>query len=136
MASNVFEDDGDVIAEINVVPFVDIVLVLLIVFMLTSSLIARASISVELPRATSTGEAANSTLNISLDADNRLSLNGDLVDLDTLGSSVARASWEDENVQAVISADRRVDYGSVIRVIDVVRTNGVKTFALNIERDA
>jgi len=136
MAANVFEEDDEVIAQINVVPFVDIVLVLLIVFMLTSSLIARASISVDLPRATSTGEAANSTLNISLDAQNQLTLNGDPTDLDTLGAAVARASWEDEDVQAVISADKRVDYGSVVQVIDVVRTNGVKTFALNIEREA
>ncbi len=136
MAAKIFEDDDGVIAEINVVPFVDIVLVLLVVFMLTSSLIARASISVELPRATSTGEASNSTLNISLSADHELLLNGDRIDHEALAAEVARASWETEDVQAVISADKRVDYGYVIEVIDIVRTNGVKTFALNIEREA
>ena len=58
MASKLFEEsDDEVIAEINVVPFVDIVLVLLITFMLTSSAIVRASIPVELPTAASAGTA-------------------------------------------------------------------------------
>jgi len=135
MASKIFDDDDTVIAEINVVPFVDIVLVLLIVFMLTSSMIARASISVELPRAATAGTSVPSSLNIVVDAEHQLFLNGKPTDHEALAAHVARASWKQEGLQAVIAADQRVDYGDVIRVIDIVRANGVKTFALNIERE-
>ena len=41
-----------------------------------------------------------------------------------------------ENLQAVIAADKGVPYGEVVRVIDIVKANGVKSFALNIERTA
>ncbi len=135
MATNIFSEDDDVIAEINVVPFVDIVLVLLITFMLTSSAIVRASIAVELPTAASAGAAVSSTLNIVLDAQGKLYLDGSEVTHAALGAQVARVSWQEKDVQAVISADKGVGYGLVVQVLDVVKSNGVKAFALNIQRD-
>lgn len=135
MAAQVFEEDEGVIAEINIVPFVDIVLVLLIIFMLTSSLIAKANISVELPNAAAAGDPVPSTLNIVLNKDHELYLNGKRIDHTALGGEVARAAWKKDDLQAAISADKRVDYGDVIRIIDVVKSSGVKSFALNIERE-
>jgi biopolymer transport protein ExbD len=135
MAANVFEDDNEVIAEINIVPFVDIVLVLLITFMLTSSVIAKASFTVELPTAASAGSSVNSTVNVVIDAEGKLFLDGVETTHDKLGAFVARASWKDKDVQAVISADKKVDYGFVVRVLDVVKANGIKSFALNIQRE-
>ena len=135
MASKIFAEEDDVIAEINIVPFVDIVLVLLITFMLTSSAIVRASISVELPTAASAGAAVSSTLNIVLDAQGKLYLDGREIDQTALGAHVARVSWQEKDLQAVISADKSVGYGLVAQVIDLVKSNGVKTFALNIQRE-
>ena len=48
---------------------------------------------------------------------------------------MARASWKDEDLQAVISADKSIGYGQVIGIIDVVKGNGIKSFALNIQRE-
>lgn len=135
MASNVFQEDDDVIASINIVPFVDIVLVLLIIFMITSSAIAKASISVDLPGAASAGNAVSSTLNVVLNAKGELFLNGKPTDHAQLASYVAKATWKEKDLQAVISADKTIDYGRVIKIIDVVKSNGVKSFALNIERE-
>lgn len=135
MAANVYGDDDGVIAEINIVPFVDIVLVLLITFMLTSSAIVRASIPVELPTAASAQSAVASTLNIVLNREGHLFLDGVRTTEDVLGAHVARVSWEKADLQAVISADTAIDYGRVVRVIDLVKTNGVKAFALNIRRE-
>jgi biopolymer transport protein ExbD len=136
MASKVFsESDDDVIAEINIVPFVDIVLVLLITFMLTSSAIVRASIPVELPSAASADSVANSSLNVVLDRSGGLFLDGKPTTPRGLAEHVARASWKDERLQAVISADRGIEYGRVVQVIDIVKSNGIKAFALNIQRE-
>jgi biopolymer transport protein ExbD len=135
MAAKIFEEEDDVIAEINVVPFVDIVLVLLITFMLTSSAIVRASITVELPTAASAGAAVSSTLNIVLDAQGKLYLDAREITQSALAAHVARVAWQEKDLQAVISADRSVGYGLVVQVIDLVKSNGVKTFALNIQRE-
>lgn len=136
MAAEIFEEDrDDVIAQINVVPFVDVVLVLLINFMLTSSVIVRASIPVDLPTAASADSEVPSTLNIVLDAQGALFLDGSPIAQAQLAQHVARAAWESSDGQAVVSADRAVDYGRVVNVIDLVKLNGVKTFALNIQRE-
>jgi biopolymer transport protein ExbD len=136
MASKVLTDSDDgVIAEINIVPFVDIVLVLLITFMLTSSAIVRASIPVELPTAASADSIANSSLNVVLDRSGGLFLDGKPTTPEALAAHVAKASWKDQKLQAVISADRGIEYGRVVQVIDIVKSNGIKTFALNIQRD-
>lgn len=135
MAFNAHDTDEEVIAAINIVPFVDIVLVLLIIFMLTSAAIVRASIQVDLPSAASAGAAVNSTLNLVLTKEGELYLDGETITHEALGAHVARAAWKEKDLQAVISADTAVDYGRVVKLIDVVKSNGVKTFALNLKRD-
>jgi biopolymer transport protein ExbD len=135
MAANIFNEDDEVIAEINIVPFVDIVLVLLITFMLTSSAIVKASFTVELPTAASAGNSVSSTVNVVVDAQGKLYMDGAETTHEKLGAFVARASWKDKDLQAVISADKQVDYEHVVHVIDVVKSNGIKTFALNIQRE-
>lgn len=133
MAGSVPEDD-EAISTINVTPFVDVVLVLLIVLMVTSTQIVRAQLMVDLPQAASGGDAVPSTLNVTLLANGDLLLDGSPSDLDALAEVVRRQKSEDPEVQAVIAADKGVPYGEVVEVIDVVKTNGVTSFALNIER--
>jgi biopolymer transport protein ExbD len=126
-------DDGPM-ANINIVPFVDVVLVMLIIFMLTSAAIVKASLGVTLPKAASGGSRVETTLNIVYTADNRLLLNGLPVIKKDLAPLVRAARRENPKVQAVISADRGVAYGGVVEVIDLVKQNGVISFALDVER--
>ena len=130
-------DDGedDVLASINIIPFVDIVLVLLIIFMVTSAAIVKASLKVNLPKAASGGASVDSTLNIVLALDNTLYLNGQVITRDDLKAVAAKESTLNSQVQAVIAADKGVAYGLVVEIIDIVKTNGVTSFALNIERE-
>ena len=72
------EDDGP-ISSINIIPFVDIVLVLLVIFMLTSATIIRASLKVELPKAASAGSRVESTLNLVYSKDEQLAIDGQAV---------------------------------------------------------
>lgn len=127
--------DGDeAISAINVTPFVDIVLVLLIILMVTSTQIVKAQLKVELPKAASGGESVASTLNVVVMKDGKLMLDGNPVELPALAAEVRRQRAEDDKLQAVISADQGVVYGRVVKVIDTVKQNGVTSFALNIER--
>jgi len=128
-------DDEGVLASINIIPFVDIVLVLLVIFMLTSAAIVKASLKVELPKAASGGSTVPSTLNILYTKAGELFLNGDRIPSLAVASQVIkREATQNPKVQAVISADKGVEYGRVIEIIDTVKHNGVSSFALDIER--
>jgi biopolymer transport protein ExbD len=129
-------DDDDIMSSINIVPFVDIVLVLLIIFMLTSAAIAKASIEVKLPRAASAGSKVDSTLNFVYTAEGTLEVDGKPMSLAEAARLVRREVKANPKVQAVISADKAVDYGLVIDLIDLVKLNGVSDFALDVERKA
>jgi biopolymer transport protein ExbD len=127
------EDEG-LLANINIIPFVDIVLVLLIIFMLTSIAIVRASMVVNLPKAATGGARVESTVNIVCNKDGTLMLNGAPSSVDAIGTFVKRESATNPKLQAVIAADKGVEYGHVVDLIDLVKRNGVSAFALDVER--
>ncbi|MEL6184397.1 MAG: biopolymer transporter ExbD [Myxococcota bacterium] len=133
MAGGLSSDD-DANSDINVTPFVDIVLVLLIILMVTSQHIVKASMKVDLPKAASGGEAVDSTLNVVVNKEGELLLDGAVVTKEELAAAVKAGKAASPKLQAVIAADKGVPYGRVVHVIDVVKTNGVTSFALNIER--
>jgi biopolymer transport protein TolR len=128
------EDEG-VLASINIIPFVDIVLVLLVIFMLTSAAIVRASLRVELPKAASGGSRVESTINLIYNKEGKLLLNGqEVTSLGEAGRQIRSQATADPKTQAVIAADKNVPYGRVVELIDLVKQNGVSAFALDIER--
>lgn len=134
MAAQVNRNDDDVISQINIIPFVDIVLVLLIIFMVTSTAIVKAAIKVELPKAANAGEAAVTTVNLVVTESRELFLDGDPVTRERAAEILRERVKADKTLQAVISADKRLPYGDVVSVIDFVKGNGVTAFALNIEK--
>ena len=126
-------NDEDVISGINVIPLVDIVLVVLIIFMLTATFITTPSIEVDLPQAASGDSAPVSELALVLDKDGTLYLNGKPADEDGVRAFIQTELAGEKEVQAVIAADKAVPHGSVIGIIDLVRTEGVAKFAINVE---
>jgi biopolymer transport protein ExbD len=129
-------DEDEPIASINIIPFVDISLVLLIIFLLTAGVIAKASIPVELPRAASGGDPVESTVNIVLAASGDLFVDGKPITPEGMLAEIAQAARRDPKVRAAISADKSIRYERVIQVIDLVKRAGIDAFALNIERAA
>ena len=133
--SRTSEDEG-ILAAINVIPFVDIVLVLLVIFMLTSAAIMRAQLKVELPKAASAGAVVESTVNLVYTRSGELLLNGEKRSFADAAAFIRREARANPKTQAVISADRGVEYGRVVDVIDMVKQNGISAFALDVERRA
>jgi len=129
-----FGGDDDVIADINITPFVDIILVVLIIFMVTATTIVKSSIKVTLPEAAS-GEATESTsLGLTLLTDGSLLLDGERVDPDGLRAAIAQAQEESDDVVCLIAADKAVAHGRVVWLIDLVKSAGVAKFAINIDK--
>ncbi len=133
MAVSLGSEEDDIIADINVTPLVDVTLVLLIIFMVTATYIVTPSIQVDLPKAATGDEAPSSTLAIVLTADARLYLNGEETTEEALADAVFREHEANPGVQAIISADKDITHGYVVRLIDLVKLNGVSRFAINID---
>jgi biopolymer transport protein ExbD len=128
------QDDDDVIAQINIIPFVDVALVLLIIFVLTANLIAHASIPVDLPKAASGNASVGPTVNIVLTAAGDLFLDGAHVTPEALTAGVEHRFRADPRLRAVIAADKAVRYEYVVQIIDALKQIGLSAFALDIER--
>src|SRR5690606_33825170 len=107
MASK-YNDDNEAIADINVVPLVDIILVVLIIFMVTAPMFMKPTINVNLPKAASGEQTAPSKLNIALTADGRINLNGSFVDEEAVRIKATEEVAKNVEVQAIISADKDV----------------------------
>lgn len=128
-------DGDDVSASINVTPFVDVVLVLLVIFMVATDFIRPQAINVELPRAANGGEIVPNTLNLVVAQSGQIALDGAPIETDALHERLRIATTNPaERPQVVIAADKGVDYGRVISLIDLVKSHGIDDFALQIDR--
>ncbi len=134
MASPIVSDNDEPISAINIVPFVDIILVVLIIFMVTTPLIMAPSIAVNLPKSGTGDDTAPSELAISIRADGSLALNGKPSDEASVNAYAADLAAKKPDVQAIISADKDVPHGRVVGVIDAVKSGGVKKFAITIDK--
>lgn len=121
---------GDLIQGINVTPLVDVVLVLLVVLMVSASYTVSKALPVELPQAQS-GESKTSPLAISIDASGAVSVEGVLHSPTELAARV-RAAKKDADVSALIAADGAARHRAVVKVVDILRTEGVTKFAINV----
>ncbi len=126
--------DDDIIASINVTPLVDITLVLLIIFMVTTSHIVRAQITVDLPKAASGESKAATTLVVQVMPDGTYQVDGEQTTLDGVAKWARDAKAKDPEARAIIAADKKVEYEKVVDAIDTIKMNGIEKFALNIER--
>ena len=121
---------GELIQGINVTPLVDVVLVLLIILMVTASYTVSKVLPMQLPKA-STGESAESVpLAISVDASGTLHLDGkELSKAELRDVARRRASPE---ASALVAADGATEHRIVISVIDLLRSEGITRFAINV----
>jgi biopolymer transport protein ExbD len=134
MAAKIGGDNDDPIADINIVPFVDIILVVLIIFMITTPFILKPSININLPKAASGEDTTPSQLTITIAADGKTLLNGKPSTDDEISAFAKEALAKSNETQAIISADKDVPHGRVIGVIDVVKTAGITKFAITIDK--
>jgi biopolymer transport protein ExbD len=133
MAGSAQQDDGE-ITGINVTPLVDIMLVLLIIFMVTATYIVKEAIEIDLPKAAAGGESTGKTLAIVITKDGKSYLDGVETTEEALVKKVQEAPEKKEEMQALISADREAMHGAVVRMLDLLKQQGVTKFAIEIEK--
>ena len=119
-------------ADINITPFTDVVLVLLIVFMVATPALYESSLKVELPQGT-TAEDTRKDIVVTIDAEGGIYLDNQRIDLKNLGKAVSEITDSGLNTQVIVNGDRNVKYDAVIEVMDALVQAGVKNPGLGIE---
>lgn len=128
------DQNDDIMSEINVVPLVDIILVVLIIFMVTAPMIMKPSINVNLPKAASGDATTPSKLNITISGDGKLNLDGKNVEDAEVQAAALAEVQKNPDIQAIISADKDVPHGRVVSILDLIKGSGVKKFAISIDK--
>ena len=132
MASRSSHDDDGLVAEINVTPLVDVVLVLLVIFLITAPVIYQSAIKVQLPKAQSGEKSTQSPLQFMLSKDGQLAWGEEKMSWEALEQKLASRSAQPDET-AVVSADQATPHGTVVRLMDALRKSGIVRFALNVE---
>ena len=134
MAGRRIRDDiGDDLAEnheINVTPFIDVMLVLLIIFMVAAPL-ATVDVNVDLPGSTAQpAERPDTPLYLTLQSDLTLALGNDPVTRDQLTAQLEQQTGGDRETRIFLRADKGVDYGDFMEVMNLLRASGYLKIAL------
>ncbi len=120
-------------AGINITPFTDVVLVLLVIFMIATPLIIQSGMKVNLP-ATSTAEAQpEKSIVITIDSAGNLYLGKERVLLDEMKQRLTRQLAASPGASVVVMGDRGIRYDAVIRVLDIAKASGARRLSLGVE---
>lgn len=130
------DDDDGLISAINVTPLVDVVLVLLIIFMVTARIIHAQGMPMDLPKAAS-GEAIQTVFSVELGADGKTMVDSETVAGDNAISKLAQqGKAKNPDLRAVIRADKKVEHGRVIHVLDLLKRAGIAKIAFAVSPGA
>jgi biopolymer transport protein ExbD len=126
-----FDDEGE-ITGINVTPLVDITLVLLIIFMVTTSVITDAEgMRVAKPEAASGNKLDHDSVLLVCHEDGSVLVDREvLADDDAIVERIASKVAEDPEVQGIVQCDTKAEVGSMVHLIDLLRLAGVKKYAI------
>ena len=124
------ETDGEIFAEINITPLTDVFLVLLIIFMVTSSVIANTGKNVKLPEAQQTSTTPPKAVNVTIAKDGTIQVDGAAVRRDALRAALEAALAKTEEKQVILRGDREIVYGEAVYVLDQAQLAGAAGFAL------
>jgi Biopolymer transport protein len=139
---------GRVVSEINITPFTDVVLVLLIIFMITTPLIVQQNgpsgaqagnaneggFNVQLPQAKTTDLSSHENhLVVAILKDGRIVVDGEALSEDSFMSKLAEAKKSSPDTLVVIQADLSINHGRVVEVMDMASQAGLKRLAIATE---
>jgi biopolymer transport protein ExbD len=122
-------DDGAIVAEINVTPLTDIFLVLLIIFMVTSTALTNQGTKVDLPRADA-GAGATTGVILTATAEGRLELDGRAVTMDGLGDALGAAFQRGGARNVVLRGDRALVLEQAVQIMAIAKQAGADKISI------
>jgi len=129
MAIGIRRHGGRSLAEINVTPLVDVVLVLLIIFMLTAPIL-QSGIEVSVPKTKSVKEITEERIVISITRAQRVFLGNDPVNINEIGAVLHQKVRDPEHQSIYLRADENVPFGAFATVMDAVKSSGITNVSI------
>ena len=120
---------GTSLADINIVPFVDVMLVLLVIFMITAPIL-QSGIEVDVPKTKTVKEIAESRVVVSIDRAQRIYVGDDPVNIHELGDKVHGQLRNPHGDTIYLRCDKTVPFGSFALVIDTLRQSGIQNISV------
>jgi biopolymer transport protein ExbD len=128
-------NDESIVAEINVTPLTDLFLVLLIIFMVTSTAMVQQGAPVNLPRAQGASAAASGVI-ITVTSDHQIQVGSDRVGLDGLGAALVEAFKSSNDRSVVLRGDRHVVLDDAVQIMTIAKSAGAEKIAIATEQAA
>ncbi|GFM36277.1 ExbD/TolR family protein [Desulfovibrio psychrotolerans] len=129
MRQSRYTDRSEMFNDIDLTPMIDMVFILLIFFIVSTSFIREAGVVVERPAA-ETAESQHVQIVIAIDADNMLWMEGSSIDIRSLGARVHTLRAENEELGIIVAADVRTRAGVLVEVLDLCRQAGVRNVSV------
>jgi len=117
------------LAEINMIPFIDIVLVLLIIFMVTAPVL-QSGIEVNVPKTQIVREIAEEKLVVSVDKEQRLYLQNEMVNINELADKIHEKLLDPARQSIYLRADEAVPFGTIAVVMDRLKLAGIESISV------
>jgi biopolymer transport protein TolR len=122
-------ETGTSLSEINMVPFIDVVLVLLIIFMITAPIL-QSGIEVDVPKTKTVKELTEQRMVITIDRAQRVYLNDKPVNIHDLGGQLASQMKDPQHQAVYVRCDETVPFGSWATVVDALRQSGIQNISV------
>ena len=120
---------GSSLSDINIVPFVDVMLVLLIIFMITAPIL-QSGIDVDVPKTKTVKELTQARMVVTLDRGQRVYLNDKPVNIHEIGQAIVSQSKDPKNQAVYLRCDETVPFGTFATVIDTLRQSGIENVSV------
>jgi biopolymer transport protein TolR len=117
------------IADINITPLVDVVLVLLIIFMVTAPVL-QSGIDVNVPKTRTVKEITQERLVITINKDQRVFLGNDSININEIGAKIRQKIRDPRNQSVFIRADENVPFGAFASVMDAIKSAGITNVSI------
>jgi biopolymer transport protein TolR len=122
-------ETGTTLSEINMVPFIDVVLVLLIIFMITAPIL-QSGIEVDVPKTKTVKELTEVRMVVTIDRAQRVYLNDKAINIHDLGQQVVSQSHDLKHQAVYVRCDETVPFGSWATVVDSLRQAGIQNISV------
>ena len=117
------------LSDINIVPFVDVMLVLLVIFMITAPIL-QSGIEVDVPKTKTVKELAEVRMVVTIDKAQRVYLNDKAINIHDLGQQVVSQSHDLQHQAVYVRCDETVPFGSWATVVDSLRQAGIQNISV------
>ena len=134
MAMAAGSNEDEVIDGINITPMVDVILVLLVIFMVTANFLKKESININLPKVQAADPNVSQSVQVALTRDGKILLEGQTITEEKLISTLERDIKFRPNMRLTLSVDEKLAYGTIMKLMGVIRKSGVSRVALSVKK--